>query len=109
MTPPEIAEQWTELMYRIGRKELWVFEGNNILYFDNLIETKCRRHIMLWIYNTLVYKKKLLKFELLSDEAQQDVINFVNEQCGERAVDEKIKIEVGKVFYTLEYFLNENS
>lgn len=105
--PVQQAKDWTELMFRIGRKELWVFEGNNVAYAENLIETNCRRLLMRWIYHTLVGYKKVVPIEGLELSQQEDITMFVEDVCKGREVSEQVKNEIGMTFYTLEYFINE--
>lgn len=98
---------FTKILMGIGRKELDSFENHNILYAECLYETNCRRHIMRWVYHGLVCNKRIIALELLPVDKQEDVKNFVEDICSGKDVNEVVKDEMAKVFYALEYFINE--
>lgn len=103
-----IDRSWLECMMRIGRKETAYFEQDNIEYTNQLTWYKSRRKIMEWVYNTLVSAKKIGPIEKLEPDVKKQMWGFVNEICVGKGVDQKVKIEISKVFYIIEYFLNEN-
>ena len=98
---------WSECLWRIARKELEVFEGNNMAYVDDLIFCNCRRHIMTWIYARLVGCKKAKKIEQLDPEVKKDMWIFVKEICAGKTDEKKRMIEIAKTFYVIEYFIKE--
>lgn len=63
---------------------------------------------MEWVYTTLVSAKKISPIEKLEPDVKKQMWGFVNEICVGKGVDKKVKIEISKVFYTIEYFIKEN-
>ena len=105
----QASHDWKECLWKIGRKEVQVFEGNNLAYVDNLIFCNCRRHLMVWIYAYLVGCKKTKKIEDLEPEVKKEMWAFEKEICAGKTEDKKRMIEIAKVFYTIEYFINESN
>lgn len=102
------AEQnWLACMERIGRKEAACFEENNVDYTNQIVELNCRRGIMVWVYSEIKKHKKIVPIEQLDDVDKKEMWAFAKEICAGKIDDRKRMIEVLKVFYTLEYFLNE--
>ena len=64
---------------------------------------------MVWVYSTLKSAKKITPIESLDKEVKRQMWGFVNEICAGKTSDQKRKIEVAKVFYVIEYFLNQQS
>ncbi len=98
---------WRELVYKIGRKETSVFETNNIAYAEELFMRNARRKLMIWIYCLLCNYGKITPIENLDKKEKEQMWRFVLDICNEHLVDKKIKTEMCRVFYTIEYFLNE--
>jgi len=105
----EYRNPWLEAVWRVARKELSVFEGNNLGYTEDLIFCNARRHFMVWIYNYLVGSKKAPKIEDLEKEVRTEMWAFVREVCAGKTKDKARMIEIAKVFYVLEYFINEKT
>lgn len=103
----QITHEWKEAVWRIARKEVGVFEGNNLAYVDNLIYCNCRRHLMVWIYAYLVGNKKAPRIEDLEPEVKKEMKAFVIEICTGKTNDLNKMVEIAKTFYVIEYFLNE--
>lgn len=95
-------------MERIGRKEAAYFENDNIGYTEEIISFNCRRSIMVWVYSELKKNNKIVPIENLAPEDKNNMWGFIKEICAGKTEDQKRMIEVCKVFYVIEYFLNEN-
>jgi hypothetical protein len=100
---------WLQCMERIGRKELACFEEYSVGYTDQIVTMTCRRGIMVWVYNTLKAAKKIKPIEELEIEDKKQMWAFINELCAGKTDDRKVKIEVAKVFYVIEYFIKEQN
>lgn len=98
---------WLACMERIGRKEMAYFENDNVGYTEEIINLNCRRGIMCWVYSTLKQHKKLVAIEKLEKDVKKQMWAFVLEICAGKNADTKRMIEVAKVFYVIEYFINE--
>lgn len=107
MTPIEIANKSFELLLNCGRKETNEFEKNNFAYTDELIFQKCRRHLMRWIYHSLVNRGKIIAIEKLDQEQKAELWEFVKETCAGKTNDLVILKEICKVFTALNYFIGE--
>jgi hypothetical protein len=105
----QASYDWLLCMERIGRKELACFEEYSVGYTEQIVNFNCRRSIMVWVYNTLKAAKKITPIENLEKEVKQKMWGFVNEICAGKTDDQKRKIEIAKVFYVIEYFMNENN
>ncbi len=103
----EYELRWLQCMERIGRKELWYFEQDNIGYTEQIISLNCRRSIMCWVYSELKRHKKLIPIENLDIDVKKEMWKFVTEICTGKSMDKNRKIEIAKTFYTLEYFLKQ--
>lgn len=99
---------WRQCILRVGRKETAVFEANNIGYTEDVITGNARRHLMIWIYHHLVCYKLIQPIEKLDKEVKQQMWGFILEIWDEKVKDKKKMIETCKVFYAIEYFINEN-
>lgn len=104
----KIDHDWLECMKRIGRKETSFFEQDNIWYTEQLTGKNCRRSIMVWVYSTMKNAKVITAIESLDYDVKQQMWGFVNELCAGKEVDKNKRIEIAKVFYVIEYFINEN-
>lgn len=98
---------WKELLWRIGRRETEEFESKSILYTNNLIECNARRELMCWIYRSLVCYKNLIPIEKLDSDVKQKMWLTVKDLCAGRVEDKKKMVDIARVFYVIEYFLNE--
>jgi hypothetical protein len=105
----EAERRWLECMERIGRKETAYFEDNNLGYTEEIIKMGCRRMIMLWVYSELVRNKKLEPVEKLAVDVKTHMWAFIKEICAGKTEDTKRMVELAKVFYVIEYFLNEQN
>ena len=104
----DFLREWQEVMFRIGRKETALFEKDNIAYTNSIFLSKARIMLMDWIYKYVCKFRGIPKIEDLSLEQKADLWAFVKDICQGREVDQQRMIEIARVFYTLEYFLNEN-
>jgi hypothetical protein len=98
---------WLQAVWRVARKEVAVFESNNLAYTDELIFCNARRHLMVWFYAYLVSSKKAPRIEDLELEVKKEMWAFVKELCAGKTNDSKRMKEIAKVFYLIEYFINE--
>lgn len=96
-------------MERIGRKEAAYFENDNVSYTEEIITLNCRRSIMCWVYSEMKKHKKIVAIELLDKKDKDELWLFTKDICAGKTSDKKRMVEVLKVFYTLEYFLNEKA
>lgn len=104
----ELADRrWLACMERIGRKETYYFEQDNVDYTNQIVELNCRRGIMCWVYSELKRHNKLVPIEQLDKGVKKQMWAFVLEICKGRTADTKRMIEIAKTFYVIEYFLNE--
>lgn len=103
-----IDRSWLECMMRIGRKETAYFEHDNIGYTDQMMWYTSRRKIMEWVYNALVTAKKITPIDKLELDVKKQMWGFIAEICAGKEVNKQVRIEIAKVFYTIEYFLKEN-
>ena len=99
---------WRECVLRVGRKETAVFEANNIGYTEDVIIGNARRHLMVWIYSYLVSYKLIQPIEKLDEDTKRQMWKFILEIWDGKEKDKKKMIETCKVFYAIEYFINEN-
>lgn len=100
---------WLACMERIGRRETFWFEQDNVDYTNQIVELNCRRGIMCWVYSELKRHKKLVPIEKLEPGIKNQMWGFIKEICAGKTDDQKRMIEVAKVFYVIEYFLNEKN
>lgn len=98
---------WLECMERIGRKELAYFEEYSESYAWQIVNMKCRREIMCWVYSELKKHKKIKPIENLEPHNKKSMWGFVLEICNGVRLSKEEKIQVAKTFYVIEYFLNE--
>jgi len=98
---------WEQLMWRIGRDEKDYFEIDNEFYLDSLIRMSSRRGIMCWVYSDLCFAKKIVRMEALDKETKKRMWDNVRGMCEGKTDDKKIMLQLCKVFYVIEYFLNE--
>jgi hypothetical protein len=98
---------WRQCVLRVGRKETAVFESNNIAYTKDLMLCNARRHLMVWIYSHLVSYKLIQPIEKLDEDVKKEMWRFIIEIWDGKEKDKKKMIQTAKVFYTIEYFLNE--
>ncbi len=98
---------WLQCMMRIGRKETDCFEKDNVGYTDQLFWYHSRRQIMRWVYSTMVAKRKIIPIESLQPEDKKQMWGFINELCVGKEVSKEIRIDIAKIFYIIEYFINE--
>lgn len=96
-------------MIRIGQRELFSFENDSVVWTDQIVCLNCLRSIMVWVYSTLKQNRIIAPIESLDKETKNKMWGFVNEVCAGKLEDKQKKIEVAKVFYVLEYFINENN
>lgn len=100
---------WKEKIMDIGRKETAVFESNNLAYTNELIKYNCRRDLMKWIYIDVCNYKKLSKIEDLPQDEKEALWSFVKDVCKGQTADVERMKDIARVFYIIEYFLNENN
>lgn len=100
-------EGWLDLMWSIGRKELGYFEEDAMGYTTQIVSLKCRRNIMLWVYQHLVRYRGLTAIEKLDPEVKNKMWETIKDICAGKTENKKLMIEVCKVFYVIEYFINE--
>lgn len=98
---------WEQLMWRIGRDEKDYFEIDNEFYLDSLIRLPSRRSLMCWIYSDLCFAKKIVRMESLDKETKKRMWDNIRAMCDGKTDDKKILIQLCKVFYVIDYFLNE--
>jgi hypothetical protein len=103
-----IDRSWLECMMRIGRKETAYFEQDNVGYTDQLFWYHSRRQVMRWVYSTMVTAKKITPIENLELEVKKQMWGFINELCVGKEVSKDIRIDIARIFYLIEYFINEN-
>jgi len=102
-------KDWHECMLRVGRGQTQFFEQHNVEYTEVLIHTNCTRSLMKWIYQHLVGRKMLVPIEKLDSDVKAKMWAFVKEICAGKINDvEKMK-DIARVFYTIEYFLNQQN
>jgi len=96
-----------EILLDVGRKYARSFEQDNLRFTDSLLNLGGCRKMMVWLYCLLRNIGKLTPLEELPQEEKEHMWEFVKEICvGEHRQREKMR-EMMMVFYTLEYFLNE--
>jgi hypothetical protein len=100
---------WQECLWKVGRRETEEFEAKSILYTNNLIECNCRRNLMCWIYTALVMYKGVTRIERLDKDVKEKMWLTVKDLCAGRVNDKLKMVEIAKVFYVIEYFLNEQN
>lgn len=105
----KIANDWKELVFRIGRKETNLFEEHSVEYTEELITQNARRKLMVWIYCLLRNYGKLTAIELLEQDIKEKMWRFVKEICKGKTDDLKRMKEIAQAFYAIEYFINENN
>lgn len=98
---------WLACMQRIGMKEADYFIEDNVGYTEQIVTLNCRRGIMCWVYSEMKKHKKIVAIELLDKKDKDEMWAFARDICAGKTNDKKRMVEVLKVFYTLEYFLNE--
>lgn len=98
---------YKEVLWKVGRRETEEFEAKSMLYTDNLIECNARRELMIWIYKALVAYKGLTRIENLEPDVKQKMWLTVKDLVAGRLNDRQKLIDICKVFYVIEYFLNE--
>ena len=103
----QYAIAWENIILKTGRKETVVFESNSMAYTEELIMCNARRNLMVLIYGGLEGHKKIKPIEELDKEDKEKMWAFIKEVCAGKTNDKKRMIEIAKVFYTLEYFINE--
>lgn len=95
-------------MMRIGQRELFSFENDSVAWSEQIVLFASLRGIMVWVYSTLKQHRLIAPIESLDIETKNKMWGFVNEVCEGKLYGKRNKIEVAKVFYVLEYFINEN-
>lgn len=103
----QAQHDWYECMWRIGRAETRSFEEDNVKYTETLMWSRLRRGIMIWVYNDLCNTKKLARIESLPIEDKMKAWEFVLDICRGKEIEKKVKVEILKIFYVIEYFINE--
>lgn len=99
---------WLQCMIRIGQKETSAFENDSVGYTDQIVSMNCRRGIMVWVYSELKRHDKIKPIENLEPADKKQMWGFIKEICAGKTDDQKRMIEVAKVFYVIEYFININ-
>lgn len=99
---------WLQCMIRIGQRELFSFENDSVVWTEQIVCLNCLRSIMVWVYSTLKQHQVIAPIETLDTATKNKMWGFVNEVCEGKLYEKQKKIEVAKVFYVLEYFINEN-
>jgi hypothetical protein len=64
---------------------------------------------MRWVYHYLVNKGIIVAIEKLEQKQKEDIWEFVKEVCEGKTTDKVKMLEIAKVFYLMEYFLNESN
>lgn len=100
---------WLELMWSIGRKELGYFEDDTIGYANQIVTLNCRRNVMIWVYQHLIRFRGLTPIEKLDPEVKNKMWGTVKDICAGKTENKNLMIQVAKVFYTLEYFINQQT
>jgi len=100
---------WIECLCRIGRSQTETFEEDNMRYVDLLTAPVggLRRSIMLWIYNDLSKNGRFERIENLDAGTKKQMWATIKEICAGKTEDKEMLIEITKIFYVIEYFLNE--
>lgn len=96
-----------DIFLNYGRKQAAAFEEDNIGYTNALLMLGGCRKMLVWIYCLLINYKKIQPIESLPKEQKEQIWEFVKEICIEGHRQKEKMIQMVKVFYTIEYFLNE--
>lgn len=66
------------------------------------------RGLMKWVYGMLVARKLLKPLEELTQEQKEEIWDFVKDICVDEFRTREMMYQMAIVFYTIEYFLNED-
>jgi hypothetical protein len=103
----ELHESWIRCIMKIGREQMEQFENACEAYVTDLIECNARRTMMRWIYNDMVKAKKLQAIECYDQDTKKKMWAAVKDLCGGRTDDQNKLIDIAKVLYLIEYFIND--
>lgn len=103
-----ISKQINELIINSGRRYAQLFEADNLGFTQSMLILSGSRGLMKWVYSMLVARKLLTKLEDLSNEEKVSMWEFVKEICVDEHRTKEKMLQMVIVFYTIEYFLNEN-
>ena len=104
---PQEANRQHQIMLDFGRKQVALFEKDNISYTEALLRLSGSRKMMVWLYDVLKNYKYVVAIEDLEPEVKKKMWLTVKDICSGRLEDNDKLVEMCKAFYALEYFLNE--
>lgn len=92
----------------LAKKQLFLFELDNVSYMRALVRGEAMREIMRDGYATLVYQKKLTAIENLPIEEKNILWLTAKDFAKDTLPKEKI-VDLCKAFYCLEFLINEKN
>jgi hypothetical protein len=99
------AKTMQQILVEVGQKQAALFHQNNVVYIDCLVKYKTIRTLMVAVYNSLVFNKKIDRIENLLIEEKAALFESAKDFAKE-TLDTKQMINLCKSLYTLEYLLN---
>lgn len=103
-----ILKQSNDLIVNAGRKYAQLFENDNLGFTQAMLRLSGSRMLMKWVYGLLVGRKQLTKLEDLPQEEKESMWEFIKDICVDEFRTKEMMYQMVIVFYTIEYFLNEN-
>lgn len=100
----EKQKTWSESFIEIGYKQAALCNENSPAYINCLVNGIGIRMVMVTVYNTLVFKKKIIKIEDLPVDEKNTLWEQTKEFAkGELNLTETIRLS--KCLYALEYLI----
>lgn len=103
-----ISRQVNDVIINAGRKYAQLFENDNLGFTQAMLRLTGSRGLMKWVYGMLVARKLLKPLEELTQEQKEEIWDFVKDICVDEFRTREMMYQMAIVFYTIEYFLNED-
>lgn len=94
-----------ELFVELGKKQVDMFSSNHLTYMNCIVTCEGMRNIMMTVYKSLVHSKRLIALEEMPQDHKLQVWETAKEISNGR-MDKKGTIQLSKILYTIEYYLN---
>lgn len=99
------ARTWREMWIDLGQKQVDRFTENHETYLECIVKFKGIRDVMMMVYKSLLAAKKIQPLEEQPYEGKLHVWETAKEISNGRT-DKEGTIQLSKVLYTIEYYLN---
>jgi hypothetical protein len=106
MKKEEKTMTWKEMWIDLGRKQVDCFTNDHETYLECIVKYTGIRDVMMMVYRMLLSSKMIQPLEDQHYEGKLHVWETAKEIAAGR-MDKEGQIQLSKVLYTIEYYLNK--